>query len=98
MSTFDHQWQKLTALARSAPVDPATAPFGFATRVATRAATAPAESPWAFIEHFALRGLVVAAVFSMASAAFNYTILTSDQTDIYATGTADSIVELLDIS
>ncbi|MDI1248472.1 MAG: hypothetical protein PSV13_06275 [Lacunisphaera sp.] len=98
MSTFDHQWQKLTALARSAPVDPAAAPFGFATRVAARAATAPAAGPWAFIEHFALRGLVVAAVFGMASAAFNYSILTSDQTDIYATGTADSIVELLDIS
>jgi len=98
MSTFDHQWQKLTALARSAPVDPTTAPFGFATRVAARAATAPAESPWAFIEHFALRGLVVAAVFGMASAAFNYSILTSDQTDFYATGATDSIVELLDIS
>jgi hypothetical protein len=98
MSTFDHQWQKLTALARSAPVDPTAAPFGFATRVAARAATAPAESPWAFIEHFALRGLVVAAVFGMASAAFNYSILTSDQTDIYATGATDSIVELLDIS
>lgn len=98
MSTFDHHWQKLTALARSAPVDPTTAPFGFATRVAARAAAAPAESPWAFIEHFALRGLVVAAVFGMASAAFNYSILTSDQTDIYATGATDSIVELLDIS
>jgi hypothetical protein len=98
MSTFDHQWQKLTALARSAPVDPTTAPFGFATRVAARAATAPAEGPWAFIEHFALRGLVVAAVFGMASAALNYSVLSSDQTDIYATGTTDSIVELLDIS
>lgn len=98
MSTFDHQWQKLTALARSAPADPGAAPFGFATRVAARAATAPAESPWAFIEHFALRGLVIAAVFGMASAALNYSILTSDQTDIYATGATDSIVELLDIS
>ena len=98
MSTFDHQWQKLTALARSAPVDPAAAPYGFATRVAARAATAPADGPWTALARFALRGLVVAAVFGVASAALNYSLLTSDQTDIYATGTTESIVELLDIS
>lgn len=98
MNSFDHQWQKLTALARSAPADPATPPFGFATRVAARAAAAPAAGPWAFFEQIALRGLVVAAVFGLAAAALNYSILSSDQTDIYATGTTDSIVELLDIS
>jgi hypothetical protein len=98
MNTFEHQWQKLTALARSAPVDPAAAPYGFATRVAARAAAAPAAGPWAFFERFALRGLMVAAAFGVAAVAFNYASLTSDQTDIYATGTTDSIVELLDIS
>ncbi len=98
MNTFDHQWQKLTALARSAPVDPAVAPYGFATRVAARAAAAPAAGPWAFFERFALRGLVVAAACGVAAVALNYSVLSSDQTDIYATGTTDSVVELLDIS
>lgn len=98
MNSFEHQWRKLTALARSAPVDPGVAPYGFATRVAARAATAPGEGAWAFFEHIAVRGLVVAAAFGLASVAFNYSALASDQTDIYATGTTDSVVELLDIS
>ena len=99
MKNFDHQWQKLTALARQAPDDrDAAAPLGFATRVAARAATAPAGSPWAAFERFALRGLVVAAVCSAAAIAFNYSLFSSDQADIYATGTADTVVELLDIS
>ncbi|MBI2496958.1 MAG: hypothetical protein HYV75_03190 [Opitutae bacterium] len=98
MNSFDHQWQKLTALARSAPADPAAAPYGFATRVAARAAVAPADSAWAAFEQFALRGLVIAAVFGVASVALNYPFFSSDQADIYATGTTDSIVELLDIS
>jgi hypothetical protein len=98
MNSFDHQWQKLTALARSAPADPAGAPYGFATRVAARSATLPAPGPWAFFEQFALRGLVVAAAFGVAAAALNFSMLSADQTDIYATGTTDSIIELLDIS
>lgn len=98
MSSFDHQWQKLTALARSAPVDPASAPFGFAARVVARASSSPADSAWAAFEQFALRGLVIAAVFGVASMALNYSFLSSDQADIYATGAVNSIVELLDIS
>ncbi len=98
MNRFDHQWQKLTALARQAPADrDAAIPPGFATRVAARAA-APASSPWAVFERLALRGLMVAAACSAAAIALNYSVFSSDQTDIYATGTADSIVELLDIS
>ncbi len=99
MNRFDHQWQRLTALARQAPADPdAAIPYGFALRVAARAATSPAGSPWAGFERLAVRGLMVAAACSAAAIALNYSIFSSDQADIYATGTADSIVELLDIS
>ena len=99
MNQFEHQWQKLTALARSArdERDPA-APYGFGTRVAARAAAAPAGGAWAGFERFALRGLLVAAACGLAAVAFNYSMLSSDQTDIYATGTTETVVELLDIS
>ena len=99
MNEFDRYWQKLTALARSAPDSrDATAPYGFATRTAARAATLPAFSPWAGFGRLAFRGLMVAAVCGVAAVAFNYSELMSDSTDIYATGTTDSVVELLDIS
>jgi hypothetical protein len=98
MNSFDQQWQKLTALARQAPVAGADAiPPGFATRVAARAA-APASGPWFIFERLALRGLLAAAVCSVAAVAYNFSILATDATDIYATGTADTVVELLDIS
>jgi hypothetical protein len=96
MNSFDRQWQKLTALARSAPVEPGAAPYGFATRVAASAAMAPATGPWAAFERFALRGLVVAAAFGVAAVAFNYSSLMSDQADDYAS--ADAVGELLDLS
>lgn len=98
MSKFDRQWQKLTALARQVPVQSAAAPYGFATRVSARLAGLPFGAPWLSFERFALRGLAVAAVCSALAFAFNYSILTSDQVDIYSPGTADTIVELLDIS
>ena len=99
MNQFDRQWKKLTALARQAPADPgAAAPYGFATRVAARAATLPAGTPWLFLERFALRGLLVAAVCGVTAVAFNYSELSPEQSDTYATGTADTIVELLDLS
>jgi hypothetical protein len=98
MSQFDQQWQKLTALARQAPADRDVAlPPGFATRVAARAMTAPA-GPWFNLERLALRGLLAAAACCVAAVAYNFAELSSDQTDIYATGTADAVVELLDIS
>jgi len=97
MNRFEHQWQKLIVLARQAPAAPAELPFGFATRVAAQAAGLPA-APWRSLERFALRGLLVAAACSMAAVAFNYSVLAADQADIYATGTADTVVELLDIS
>lgn len=99
MNQFDHQWQKLTVLARQAPVDRDYAlPPGFATRMAARSAAAPAVGPWFTLERFALRGFLAAAVCSVGAIAYSFPSLTSDQTDIYATGTADAVVELLDIS
>lgn len=99
MNRFDHQWQKLTALARQAPTGPgAVAPYGFAPRVAAQAAALPAGTPWLALERFALRGLVAAAACSLAAVAFNYAEFASDQHDSYVSGTADSIIELLDIS
>jgi hypothetical protein len=97
MKRFDHQWQKLTALARQAGESRDTAaPYGFATRVATRAAAMPASAPWAAFERFALRGLVLAAVFGVAAVAFNYSTVTSEQTDAYAAD--DAVGEMLDLS
>lgn len=99
MNRFDHQWRKLTALARQAPAEPgAAAPYGFATRVAAQAVALPADTPWLSLERFALRGLVAAAACSLAAVAFNYPELTSDLPDSYVSGAADSIVELLDLS
>lgn len=97
MNRFDHQWQKLTALARQDPDDRGTAaPLGFATRVAARAATVPAGSPWAVFERFAVRGLLVAAAFGVVAIALNYSALTSEQTDDYPA--TDTVSELLDLS
>jgi hypothetical protein len=97
MNEFDHQWQKLTALARQAgdPRDLA-APYGFATRVAAQAIALPPASPWAAFERFALRGLLVAAACGVAAIAFNYSIITSEQADDYA-GT-DPVAEILNLS
>jgi glucan phosphorylase len=99
MNEFDRHWQKLTALARSAPDSrDATAPFGFATRTVARAASLPAYSPWGGLGQLALRGLMVAAACGVAAVVLNYSEITSDPSDLYSTGTTDSVVELLDIS
>ena len=61
MNRFDSQWQKLIVAARQAPADPtATAPYGFATRIAAQAVALPATS-WLPLERFAFRGLLLAA-------------------------------------
>ena len=97
MNRFEHQWQRLTALARQARDDRDFAPPpGFVTRVAAWAALAPAASPWAVFERFALRGLVVAAAFGVAAIALNFTAFASEPSDDYAT--TDTVSELLDLS
>jgi hypothetical protein len=96
MNRFDHQWQKLTALARSAGDErEAAAPFGFATRLAAHAGLAPA-TPWAAFERFALRGLLVAAVFGVAAIAFNFSTMLTESADEYAA--TDTVGEMLDLS
>jgi hypothetical protein len=97
MNRFDQQWQKLTALARQAgDARDTAAPYGFATRVAALAATAPAYNPRALFERFALRGLVVAAVLSMAAIVLSYSTITAESTDAYAA--TDTVGDLLDLS
>ena len=99
MNQFDQQWQKLTALARQAPSDrDFMLPPGFATRAAARAAAVPAGGSWFTLERLAIRGFIAAAVCGVAAMAYGLPSLTSDQLDLYATGTADTVVELLDLS
>jgi hypothetical protein len=97
MSRFDRQWQKLTTAARRAADDrDLAAPFGFAGRVAARAASVPPANPWAAVERFAVRGLVVAAIFSVAAVTFNLASFGSDPSDDYAA--TDTLYALLDQS
>ncbi len=74
MSRFDHDWQKLVALARQAPpaVDEVMLPPGFATRVAALSADLPAPTGWGGLERLALRGFVTAATCCAAAVAYSY--------------------------
>ena len=98
MSQFDHQWQRLTALARQAPADLDSAiPAGFATRVAARAAAdGSVAGPWAMLERLALRGLVAAAACCVAAVAFNY-FSSTPELPVDA-GLDDTMSVLLDLS
>lgn len=97
MNRFDHQWQKLTTLARQADCNvDCSAPYGFATRVTTQAARLPAVSPWVLMERFALRGLFAAAAFSLVAVALTYTSRATESVEDY-TG-ADTVVETLGLS
>jgi hypothetical protein len=97
MNRFDHQWQKLISAARLAPAEPGAAPYGFATRIAAQAHALPA-TPWLPLERFAVRGLLIAAVCGLASFAFNYSVFSTDPSEITAIGTTDVVADLLDIS
>lgn len=98
MNRFDHQWQQLTALARQArEVGDFTAPVGFATRLAARSvAGRPSFAPWALLERFALRGLFVATVCSVAAVAFNYFGTSAELP--YDVGIDETMALLLDLS
>ncbi|MEN9404985.1 MAG: hypothetical protein RL091_3688 [Verrucomicrobiota bacterium] len=98
MNSFDHHWQKLTALARQAPADrDILMPPGFATRVAARALAAPAAGPWFMLERFALRGFVAAAACCAAAVVFSYFDRTADLTEETA-GVDVAVVALFDLS
>ncbi len=97
MNRFDHQWQKLTALARQAPADSAAeAPPGFATRVATRGAASAIPGRWAGLERLALRGFVAATACCVATIAFNFFVTSPDLPD--DTDLAESVTAVLDLS
>ena len=98
MNQFDHQWRKLTALARQAGDSrEVAAPYGFATRVASRAGAISPGPSWAPIELYALRGLIVAATCGVTAVAFSFSgFTTSTLTDAYVA--ADAASELLDFS
>lgn len=99
MSHFNQHWRKLTALARQVPVDrDEMIPPGFATRVAARALLAPSAGSWFMLERLAFRGFIAAACCGIAAMAYGLAHLGSDQVDFFATGTTETVVELLDLS
>ena len=98
MNRFTNQWQKLVALARQAADDrAAAAPYGFGPRVAAQAAALPPAGLTAVFERLALRGLVVAAAFSVAAIAFGLFSFRSEPSAADA-ATDDSVGEVLDLS
>lgn len=80
MNRHEQAWQHLAAAARRAPAEAreAPAPYGFATRVAAQAFGASPPSMQAMLEKFALRGLLVAGVLSLAAVGYGYTALTTE--------------------
>jgi hypothetical protein len=97
MNQFDHQWRKLTTLARQAGDErDSAAPYGFATRVAAQAASSPTAGSGAVFERFALRGLIVAAAFGVGAIVFSFSSIMPEPTDEYAT--TDPMTEMLDLS
>ncbi len=98
MTDPNDNWQKLARLARQAPKPAeASAPFGFATRVASRwsAAAQPVPSAWDVLELVSLRSLVVAAVLMIAAVAVSYDVATPGWTQQYtvADATFDPLFE-----
>jgi hypothetical protein len=92
MNPHDNSWQKLVGSARRAPSPDASAPYGFATRVAALAFRGRLASPPVF-ERFALRGLLAAAVLGLAAMAFGYSTLVNDTDDEVVVG--DAVGEML---
>jgi hypothetical protein len=81
MNDFETQWQKLAALARQAPVDPAgAAPLGFAARIVARMESRPLPA-WSVFERFALRGFLAAVSCCVAAMAFHYFNLGAESLD-----------------
>lgn len=72
-----HPWMRLTAAARQVQDErDATAPYGFATRIAALASARTAK-PTSLFDAFALRALGVAALLAVFSVAMNYQTLTT---------------------
>jgi hypothetical protein len=67
-----HPWSRLVAAARQAPDDrDASAPYGFATRIAALAVH-PQRTMASLLERFSLRAVGIAGLLALASVAMNY--------------------------
>lgn len=98
MKDFDQKWQRLTALARTSPAgSDEAAPYGFATRVAAQAWAARPGVRGALFEKFALRALMAAVALSLASMAYSYTALMTDNDEDFSLA-SDPLPELLGIA
>ncbi len=97
MNNHPEAWQRLVAAARQAPADSrdASAPYGFAARVAALAMAQPAERPWfALFDRVSLRAVGVAGMIAVASVAANLApVLQAFEEDVYAA--QDPVVEVL---
>jgi hypothetical protein len=73
MKDFDLRWQQLVAAARQAPgPGPVAAPYGFATRVVSRALGDDRPGLLAAFGRFSVRALWVAGVLMLVSVAASY--------------------------
>ena len=68
-------WSKLARLAASAPPEPADMPFGFSTRIVAQWRAQPRETTFATLEWLTVRGLAIAALVFLGSAAIGYEAL-----------------------
>jgi len=78
MNTPDPRWERLAAAARKVRDErDTTAPYGFATRVTSRAFAA-AEQPFsALLFRFSWRALGIAALVALVSVAINYSAIST---------------------
>ncbi|HEY0945255.1 MAG TPA: hypothetical protein VGD81_08300 [Opitutaceae bacterium] len=100
MNSPHSAWSRLAAAARRAPADThdATAPYGFATRVAAMAFAQAAEHPLATLfDRVSFRALGYAGLLAVAAVAANLVpILNAFEEEAAAVG--DPVVEMFDYS
>jgi hypothetical protein len=98
MKDFESRWQQLVTVARQAPVaDDATAPYGFATRIAARALSEQGRPALvAVFGRFSVRALWVACLLMLVSMAANYIAFAGGEDD--EQGLTDPVSEVLSAS
>jgi len=97
-----HPWSRLTAAARQLPEDrDASAPYGFATRIAALAVASETRAT-SLLERFALRAVGVACALALLSVAVNYPALANGNNALAAAPEEDlpddAIAVVLDYS
>jgi hypothetical protein len=68
----ERAWPRLAVRAAQASQPDADAPMGFATRVVAQWKSGPRDASFALLEWLTLRGLAVAVIILLGSAAFGY--------------------------